>query len=122
MRIGSTEGPRLLVDMTPLSCFHKIQCIPTEQIEIKTLISIEKAEIMVPSKACVERYEPGGVVSRTWAKCCKQEKQCFPKIEDGDKLCDPSLPTKAKRVHCPAIGVVVVDGRGRDATLSLGER
>jgi len=84
-------------------------------------MSSEKGEFMVPSIVRVEQYERGGVIARTWTERCKQEKQCFPQTEDGDQLRDPSLATKAKRVHCHGIEVVVVDGRKPSATLRLGQ-
>lgn len=66
------------MNVTPLSGFYEIKCVPPEQVENKMFMTRDDLEVAVPLKAGVKQNESGCVVSRARTKGGKNNKQCFP--------------------------------------------
>ena len=66
------------MNVTPLSGFHKIKCVPPKQVENETLITSNGIEVAVSLKTWVKQNESGCVVPRARTKGGKNKEQCFP--------------------------------------------
>lgn len=80
------ERPLLLEDHSPLRSFDEVQCIPSENVENKTIESRRFFKVCIAICARVSQNKTRSVVSRARTKSSEREEQSFPRAKYQDQL------------------------------------